>query len=83
MYHACMAVALQIREVPEEVRDAISEQAAQQGKSMQAYLLDMVRREARRVRNPELFDRTARHRRIIPDELDPDRIITVDRSTTA
>jgi plasmid stability protein len=74
-----MTVALQIRDVPEDVRDVIAARAAQHGQSMQAYLLDLLRREARRVGNPEIFTRTAGYRLPIPDELDPDRIIREGR----
>jgi plasmid stability protein len=83
-----MTVALQIRDVPDEVRDALAEQAAQRGQSMQAYLLEMVEREARVLRNAHMFERTAAHRVTIPEGLDPERIIregrdngfTVDRA---
>ena len=37
MYYACITIALQIRDVPEEVRDVFADQAAQRGQSMQAY----------------------------------------------
>ena len=54
-----MTVALQIRDVPEEVRDAIAEIAASRGQSMQAYLLEMVGREAQVLRNMKEFERLA------------------------
>ncbi|MDR0360028.1 MAG: Arc family DNA-binding protein [bacterium] len=48
----CMhMVALQIREVPEEVRDVLAARARAQGRSLQAYLLEVVTSEARRSRN--------------------------------
>lgn len=39
-------VNLQIREVPEGVRDALAERAREEGKSLQGYLLGLVVREA-------------------------------------
>ncbi|HZD37921.1 MAG TPA: hypothetical protein VE664_04700 [Actinomycetes bacterium] len=74
-----MAVALQIRNVPDEVRDALVERASQLGQSMQAFLLDLVQREARLARNAQMFERTAGHRTVIPDELAPERIIREGR----
>lgn len=56
MYIACM-VALQIRNVPEDVRDALAEQARARGQSLQAFLLSLVEAEARRSTNLALFDR--------------------------
>lgn len=38
-------VALQIRDVPDEVRDALAAEADERGQSLQGYLLDLVRRE--------------------------------------
>jgi antitoxin FitA len=53
---ACM-VALQIRDVPEELRDRLSELASQRGQSLQAYLFDVVSDEARRQDNLAILDR--------------------------
>jgi antitoxin FitA len=39
-------VAIQIRDVPESTRDALVEAARRQGMSLQAYLFDVIRREA-------------------------------------
>lgn len=74
-----MAVALQIRNVPDEVRDALAERASQLGKSMQAYLLDLVQREARLARNESMFERTAGNRTTIPDSYSPEKIIREGR----
>jgi plasmid stability protein len=74
-----MAVALQIRNVPDEVREALVERASQLGQSMQAYLLDLVQREARLVRNAGMFERTASNRITIPDAYSPERIIREGR----
>ena len=48
-------VALQIRDVPDEVRDRLAAAAARRGQSLQAYLLDLVKADARRDRNRELI----------------------------
>lgn len=58
MYYACM-VALQIRDVPDEVRDALARRAASRSQSLQSYLLDLVATEARRERNADLLRRFA------------------------
>jgi hypothetical protein len=50
-------VALQIRDVPEELRDRLSELASQRGQSLQAYLFDVVSDEARRQDNLAILDR--------------------------
>ncbi|WP_202805644.1 FitA-like ribbon-helix-helix domain-containing protein [Actinopolymorpha alba] len=50
MYSACM-VALQIRDVPDEVRDALVAAARARGQSLQAYLLALLEREAGYARN--------------------------------
>lgn len=50
-------VALQIRDVPEEVREALAERAQARGQSLQAFLLAVVQDEARRSRNRALLDR--------------------------
>jgi plasmid stability protein len=76
-----MTVALQIRNVPDDIRDALADRASQLGQSMQAFLLDLVQREARLARNPAMFRRTAGHRVIIPEEYSPERIIREGRDT--
>jgi hypothetical protein len=52
-------VALQIRDVPEDVRDALTAQAKARGQSLQAYLLELVETQARRLRNTAILDRFA------------------------
>ncbi|MFE6924583.1 hypothetical protein ACFVAV_26405 [Nocardia sp. NPDC057663] len=44
-------VALQIRDVPEPLRDQLVALAQQRGQSLQAFLFDLVRDEARRQDN--------------------------------
>ena len=58
MHNECM-VALQIRDVPEEVRDALAAQAKARGQSLQTYLLELVETQARRLRNTAALDRFA------------------------
>ncbi len=74
-----MSLALQIRDVPEEIRDVIAKRAADKGQSMQAFLLDMVHREAQVAINIEMFERTRDIRIDIPPELDPVAIIREGR----
>jgi len=50
-------VALQIRDVPDEVRDVLVAQARRRGQSLQAYLLDLVRQQAQRANNAILLGR--------------------------
>lgn len=49
-------VAMQIRDVPNEVRDAVAARAALRGQSMQAYLLELVTDAAGRASNQALLD---------------------------
>jgi hypothetical protein len=58
MHNACM-VALQIRDVPDEVRDLLVAQARARGQSLQAYLLELVEREASRSRNAAILGQFA------------------------
>ena len=53
-----MTVAVQIRDVPEDVRDALTAEARRRGQSVQAYLLALVEHEARAVQNAAAFTRT-------------------------
>jgi hypothetical protein len=50
-------VALQIRDVPDDVRDRLAELAKIRGQSMQALLLALVTEEARRSANVALLER--------------------------
>lgn len=50
-------VALQIRDVPENVRRTLAESARARGQSLQAFLLSLVQDEARRAANLTLLDR--------------------------
>lgn len=74
-----MSVAMQIRDVPAEVRDVIAEQARREGHSVQAYLLRLVEREARLLQNARAFERTKALRVLIPPNVDPVDIIREGR----
>ena len=50
-----MVAALTIRDVPEDVRDLLAQQARERGQSLQAYLLGILRRQAQFGRNRELL----------------------------
>jgi plasmid stability protein len=67
-----MAVALQIKDVPEEVRDVLAARAAARGQSMQVYLRDLLEREYRAERNKHLFERLTPHRAL---DLDVDEVV--------
>jgi antitoxin FitA len=56
MHNACMAL-IQIRDVPEPVRDALARKAAAAGQSMQAYLLGELNRLAQRPSMAEIVTR--------------------------
>src|SRR4051812_33278230 len=53
---ACM-VALQIRDVPEEMRDKLAAIAGERGQSLQAYLFDVIQDEVRRKDNLAVLQR--------------------------
>jgi len=50
---------LQIRNVPEDTRRALKARAAASGRSLNAYLLDMLRREVARPSVGEVLERAA------------------------
>jgi plasmid stability protein len=50
-------VAIQIRDVPDDVRDALAAKAAARGQSLQAYLLQLVTDEATKLSNIEIITR--------------------------
>jgi antitoxin FitA len=52
-----MTVALQIRDVPEDVRDVLAEMARMRGQSLQAYLLQVIKTEARKSQNASMLAR--------------------------
>jgi antitoxin FitA len=56
MYTDGMTVAIQIKDVPDEVRDVLAKRAAERGQSTQQYLRGLLEREYRRERNKRLFE---------------------------
>lgn len=44
-----------IRDVPDEVRDVLSRDARERGQSLQAYLLNVIKRQAEFSRNRQLI----------------------------
>lgn len=50
-------VALQIRDVPEDVRAILVERARSQGQSLQSFLLSLVEAEANRSKNRAVLSR--------------------------
>ncbi|MGH3489966.1 MAG: hypothetical protein ACRDP8_18915 [Actinopolymorphaceae bacterium] len=64
-------VALQIRDVPEEVRDLLVEAAKARGQSLQGYLLALIEKEAGYLRNREILREAERRgdgSRLTPEE---------------
>jgi antitoxin FitA len=49
--------AIQIKDVPDEVRETLAAEAKRSGKSLQAYLLALLEREARFVRNRQIIEK--------------------------
>lgn len=50
--------AIQIKGVPDEVREILVGEAKRAGQSLQAYLLGLLEREARFARNREIVEQT-------------------------
>lgn len=64
MYHACdyhnrMSKMIQIRDVPDDLHRTLKARAALEGKSLSAYLLEIVRESARRPGIEEVRRRLA------------------------
>lgn len=55
-------VALQIRDVPDDIRRTLADRAAARGQSLQSFLLALVSDEARRSTNLALLDRFSTRR---------------------
>lgn len=72
-------VALQIRDVPEAVRDALAAEASRRGLSLQSLLLELVTQEARFQRNVEIFRSTAHLRVELPSPDDPASVESIIR----
>lgn len=48
---------IQVRDVPEQVRDALAEAAKAKGQSMQTYLKNLLEEDAQRINNVVLLQR--------------------------
>lgn len=48
--------AIQIKDVPDEVRETLAAEAKRSGKSLQAYLLGLLEKEARFARNRAIVE---------------------------
>jgi antitoxin FitA len=55
IHNAAMAVVLTIRDVPEQVRDLLSQEARERGQSLQAFLLSVLKRQAAFSRNRQIL----------------------------
>lgn len=62
-----MSVAIQIKDVPEEVRDAIARRAAARGQSTQTYLRALLEREFQAERNRHLVESLVERRSLTMD----------------
>jgi hypothetical protein len=51
MHDEVMTTVVTIRDVPDDVRDALAGQARERGQSLQAYLMELLRRQAAFGRN--------------------------------
>ncbi|WP_067972124.1 FitA-like ribbon-helix-helix domain-containing protein [Mycolicibacter icosiumassiliensis] len=74
-----MAVAIQIKDVPEEVRDALAARAEARGQSTQTYLRSLLEREYRAGRNRQLLETLAGHRSLTMTAQEVATVIRADR----
>lgn len=74
-----MAVAIQIKDVPEEIRDALAARAEARGQSTQAYLRSLLEREYQAGRNRQLLEALASHRSLTMTAEEVAAVIRADR----
>jgi hypothetical protein len=55
MHNAVMSVVLTIRDVPEDVRDLLAQEAREHGQSLQAFVVSVLHRQAAFSRNRQLL----------------------------
>lgn len=60
MYYVCMSSLLQVRDVPDEARRTLKARAAARGKSLNAYMLELIARETERPTVGEVLERATR-----------------------
>jgi antitoxin FitA len=75
-----MSVAIQIKDVPEEVRDALASRAAARGQSTQTYLRSLLEREYQAHRNRQLLEALAGHRSLTMTAEEVAAVIRADRN---
>lgn len=68
-------VALQIRDVPDSVRDLLAEEAKRRGTSLQGYLLEVLEREAANTSNRRWLDTMRRRAVRERTTIDADEIV--------
>lgn len=78
-YVVRMAVAIQIKDVPEEVRDALAARAEARGQSTQTYLRSLLEREYQAGRNRQLLETLAGHRSLSMTAEEVTAVIRADR----
>lgn len=59
LYNACMTVTLTVRDVPDDVRDALTRAARLRGQSLQSFLLSVLHQQAAFSRNAQLLSEVA------------------------
>jgi plasmid stability protein len=74
-----MAVAIQIKDVPEEVRDALAARAEARGQSTQTYLRSLLEREYQAQHNRQLLEALAGHRSLTMTAEEVAAVIRTDR----
>ncbi|UFU05555.1 hypothetical protein [Ruania halotolerans] len=74
-------VALQIRDIPEQVRDVLAKRAQEKGQSLTAYLRDVVLREAKFADNVGVIDEIAARPR--PSEVTVEEILAAQDAARA
>ncbi|MCL2317420.1 MAG: hypothetical protein FWC46_10120 [Actinomycetia bacterium] len=70
---------MQIRDVPDDIRDTLAARAAAEGRSLQSLLLSLVTSEARAHANAGMFDATAGLRVRLEGDTSPASVIRAGR----
>jgi len=78
-----MAVTLQIKDVPADVRDMLADQAARQGRPLQSLLQELLAYAAGTQANADTFRVTADLRVTVPNALRPDVLMRQYREDLA
>lgn len=83
MHYAVMSSVLTIRDVPDDVKAALVEQAKERGQSLQALLQSVLRRQAEFSRNERILDeieqRLSRGGGASPDAPDAAELLAQER----